>query len=227
MYNAFDPISVNGSERSNKAPTPPDGWGDPCLPWAGNFADSTIDRKTAAMAALFLACEAEFRDKEVPNKSIIACVAACHKAMDTDEDDTVTDATGGGAASHLSDAQISALEYFGRLEGEDAHRNKIRLMHAVRTFNGRILSGIKLIILPNSSKAERDLYRFVRPHSKTKPRTAQRPGTPGAMRRKKSSANAPTQCNNAFKFWYCGGIGVFSHACPRGKMFRGEQCSER
>ena len=64
--------------------------------------------------------------------------------------------------SPLSDAQISALEYFGRLEGEDAHKNKIRLMYAVRTFNGRILSGIKMTIRPNSSRAERDLYRFVR-----------------------------------------------------------------
>jgi hypothetical protein len=40
--------------------------------------------------------------------------------------------------------------------------NKIRLMYAVRTFNGRILNGIKLIIVPNKNRAARDLYKFYR-----------------------------------------------------------------
>ena len=164
MYAAFDPIAADGEERSKKAPTPPEGWGDPCRPWTGNFAESTIDRRTAAMAALFVACEAEFGDKEVRNKSIIACVATCQKAMDTGEEDAPADDGDESTASPLSDAQINALEYFGRLEGEDSHKNKIRLMSAVRTFNGRILSGIKLIIRPNDSRAIRDLYKFARQH---------------------------------------------------------------
>ena len=81
MYAAFDPIA-DGRRRtkSRKRPTPPEGWGDPCLPWDGVFTDSTIDRKTAAMTALFIACEAQFGDREVPNKSIIACVAVMPKS---------------------------------------------------------------------------------------------------------------------------------------------------
>jgi hypothetical protein len=128
MYAAFDPLPVDGV-RPEKATEPPEHWGNPCLAWTGDFADSTADRKTAAMKALFVACEHAFGDKPVHNKDIIERVRA-YQAEEVKD-------------SPLTGPQIDALSFFGPLGDEsEAHKNKISLMRAARTFKGRVLNSI-------------------------------------------------------------------------------------
>jgi DNA polymerase I-like protein with 3'-5' exonuclease and polymerase domains len=159
MYNAFDPIPADGLAQSKFA-RPSEGWGDPCLPWNDEFAESVTDRRTAAMTALFVVCRREFGDQWRKNKDIIACVAKYQMSEDDQDAESPDDQI--DIAAPLSDARLEALNYFGHLNhGEDAHRNQGNLMRAVRAFKNRILAGIRLSIKPNSSRAERDLYRFV------------------------------------------------------------------
>jgi hypothetical protein len=61
MYGAFNPLPVDGIEQSKFA-RPSEGWGDPCLPWNDEFAESVADRRTAAMSALFTVCRIQFTD---------------------------------------------------------------------------------------------------------------------------------------------------------------------
>ena len=159
MYAAFDPLPGDDIEQS-KPEQPPRGWGDPCLPWNDEFAESVADRHTVAMSALFIVCRKDLGDKWVKNKEIIACVAKYQASIGTDDDEQVgDDQTPGGSA--LSDAQLDALSYFGHLDqGDDAHRNKGSLIRSLRAFRDRILAGIRLRIKSNSNRICRDLYRF-------------------------------------------------------------------
>jgi DNA polymerase I-like protein with 3'-5' exonuclease and polymerase domains len=160
MYNAFDPLPIEGVKQSKFA-RPSEDWGDPCLPWKDDFAESVTDRRTVAMTALFIVCRKGFGDEWVKNKDIIACVAK-HQTSEDDENAQGAD-TQDGAEAPLSDARLDALNYFGHLnQGEDAHRNTGNLMRAVRAFKNRILASIRLSIKPNSSTQKRDLYRFVK-----------------------------------------------------------------
>jgi DNA excision repair protein ERCC-4 len=156
MYAAFDPLPLEDGTTSEKAAKPPESWGDPCRAWGGKFADAVADRETAAMRALFIACRATFEESSVKNKEIVECVIK-HQQMEEAEAGAQRPST---TKVVLTDAEVDALSYFGQLEsGEDAHGNKITLIRRLRTFNGRILAGIKLKI-ESAGRAARDLYRF-------------------------------------------------------------------
>jgi DNA polymerase I-like protein with 3'-5' exonuclease and polymerase domains len=161
MYAAFDPLPGDGTKQLKFA-RPPEGWGDPCLPWNDEFAESVADRRSAAMSALFIVCRKDFGDTWVKNKDIIDCIAKYQASLGTDDDEgekAGDDQNPGGSA--LSDAQLDALSYFGHLDqGDDAHRNKGNLVRALRAFRNRILAGIQLRIKPNSNRIRRDLYQF-------------------------------------------------------------------
>jgi DNA polymerase-1 len=159
MYGAFHPLPVEGIEQS-KVARPPEGWGDPCLPWNDEFAESVADKRTSAMSALFIVCRIQFGDAWVKNKDIIACVAKYQASIGADDDEGPCDDQNAPEPS-LNDARLDALSYFGRLDqDEDAHRNKGTLIRVLRAFRDRILAGIQLKIKPNSSKIRRDQYQF-------------------------------------------------------------------
>jgi DNA polymerase I-like protein with 3'-5' exonuclease and polymerase domains len=180
MYKAFDPIPID-DKVPIKCAIAPKGWGDPCLPWTDDFAESVLDRRTAAMTALFIACQAEFGDNWVKNKAIIACVTKHQTSLDADdegegekESETSSAADMKEVADEgLTDGRLDALNYFGRLDqGEDAHKNKANLMRTLRAFKGRILAAIKLSIEPSMTRQRRDRYKFLR-RSAASPKTAE------------------------------------------------------
>ena len=150
MYAAFEPLPIDGVAQTREKSVPK-GWGDPCLPWADDFSESVLDDRTVAMTALFRVCAHEFGHTYVKSTAITKCVAKYQVDGDKMPE----------GCPALSDAQLGALNDLGALnEGEDARKNKSKMMRVLRTFRGRILAGIQLRIKANSSKAERDEFMF-------------------------------------------------------------------
>ena len=113
------------------------GYDDPCLPWKGEFEDSGGDRKTAAMASLFVICRKKFGDDWVTKKQIQALII---KEVEDNE----------------------ALEWFGSLEDtEDAKGNQMRLGKALNAFKNRELDHIKMLVDDSPKKTQDRKFRFV------------------------------------------------------------------
>jgi hypothetical protein len=153
------------------------GYGDPCLPFKGEYEDSGGDRRTAAMAALFQVCADDFKGVPVKNKQIFACVRR-HQPFDSDQENTESDqATDqGDTESDQETVQLEALRFYGQLEGsDDAHKNQGNLMSDVRAFKNRVLGGIKLVIDEASANRKRHTYQFLRPRNPPKAQAKQGP----------------------------------------------------
>jgi hypothetical protein len=114
------------------------GYGDPCLPFKGEYEDSGGDRKTTAMTVLFGLCYERFGGDWITKKQIHELIA--QRAEQTEE-----------------------LEWFGSLEGtEDARKNQTRLGIVLGTFKNRVLNHIKMLVDDSAQKTKDRKFRFAR-----------------------------------------------------------------
>jgi DNA polymerase I-like protein with 3'-5' exonuclease and polymerase domains len=119
------------------------GYGDPCQPFKGKFADSAGDDKSRAMAELFKACFEEFPGQKVKKTGLYRHV-------------------------HIGGAENDALGWFCPLEQmtvetnrDQIHKNRIKLGKLLLEYEDRVLNEIKLIIDKSSGHPSRYTYQFV------------------------------------------------------------------
>jgi hypothetical protein len=109
------------------------GLGDPCKP----EGDSGIkDRRTTAMKALFESC------------------------YDTAPNEPFTKAQIYNAIIDGQKHEDDRLAWFGDLNGVDSIKRKMAVGNALSDFDGRELSGIKMVIDKSSSKSQRHQVIF-------------------------------------------------------------------